>query len=119
MESSSEYWRKCNICKKLVHYASVYWVCNVSTCNRKRTGLHFCSVECWDAHLPGMNHREAWAIEKRAPTQAEWEKSLQEESKPRAQSSKRSLSPEKDPPKPSEGIREGSAPVIRRRARES
>jgi histone H3/H4 len=46
---------------------SVYWTCNVSTCNRKRTGLVFCSVECWDAHVPLYNHRESWAIETRSP----------------------------------------------------
>jgi histone H3/H4 len=27
----------------------------------------FCSVECWDAHVPMANHREAWAIENRSP----------------------------------------------------
>jgi histone H3/H4 len=27
----------------------------------------FCSVECWDAHVPLYNHRESWAIESRAP----------------------------------------------------
>jgi len=46
---------------------AIYQVCSVSTCNRKRTGLVFCSVACWDSHLPTANHREAWAIEKRAP----------------------------------------------------
>jgi hypothetical protein len=39
----------------------------VSTCNRKRTGLVFCSVECWDAHVPLYNHRESWALENRSP----------------------------------------------------
>ena len=60
-------WRPCNVCKKPIAYGSTYWVCSVSTCNRKRTRLHFCSVECWDAHLPGARHREAWAEEKRSP----------------------------------------------------
>ncbi len=45
----------------------LYWTCNVSTCTRKRTGLVFCSVECWDAHVPMANHRESWAIENRSP----------------------------------------------------
>ncbi len=60
-------WKKCNICKKPIALGGVYWVCNVSTCNRKRTGLSFCSVSCWDAHVPMMNHRESWAEERRAP----------------------------------------------------
>jgi hypothetical protein len=45
-------------------------VCNVSTCNRKRTGLVFCSVTCWEVHLPEANHRETWAVEKTAPREA-------------------------------------------------
>lgn len=39
----------------------------MSTCNRPRTGLAFCSVACWDAHVPVLNHRDAWCVEERAP----------------------------------------------------
>ncbi len=66
MEESS-IWRKCSACKKPIPLGAAYQVCSVSTCNRKRTGLVFCSVECWEVHLPTANHREAWALEKRAP----------------------------------------------------
>jgi hypothetical protein len=45
----------------------MYWTCNVSTCNRKRTGLVFCTVSCWEVHLPVANHRESWAEEQTAP----------------------------------------------------
>lgn len=45
----------------------MYWACNVSTCNQKRTALCFCTVSCWEVHLPGANHRESWAVEKQAP----------------------------------------------------
>ena len=69
-------WRRCNACKNPITLGSMYWVCNVSTCNRKRTGLAFCSVSCWDVHLPSANHREAWAVEKTAPL------SLGEETRP-------------------------------------
>ncbi len=65
-------WLKCNSCKKPIPYGVLYWVCNVSTCNRLRTGLKFCTVTCWDAHLGGMNHRESWAEERKAPTKEEW-----------------------------------------------
>lgn len=65
-------WVKCNSCKKPIHFGVLYWVCNVSTCNRLRTGLKFCTVSCWDAHLGGMNHRESWAEERTAPTKSEW-----------------------------------------------
>lgn len=70
----SEHWRKCSSCKKPIAFSKDYWVCNVSTCNRKRTGLVFCEVSCWDAHLPLMNHRESWAEERKAPTREDWER---------------------------------------------
>jgi histone H3/H4 len=61
------HWRRCSACKKPIALNAVYWTCNVSTCNQKRTALCFCNVSCWEVHLPGANHREAWAVEKRAP----------------------------------------------------
>ena len=61
-------WRLCSICKKPIGLGATYWACSVSTCNRARLALYFCSVGCWDAHLPEARHREAWAEEKRAPT---------------------------------------------------
>lgn len=64
-------WRRCSACKKPIALGAVYWACNVSTCNQKRTALCFCSVSCWEVHLPGANHREAWAVEKRAPNTPE------------------------------------------------
>jgi hypothetical protein len=27
----------------------------------------FCSVSCWEVHLPSANHRDAWAVEQIAP----------------------------------------------------
>ena len=60
-------WRRCSACKNTIGLGSKYWVCNVSTCNRKRTALVFCSVTCWEVHLPGANHRESWAEERMAP----------------------------------------------------
>ena len=67
-------WRRCSACKQPIALGAAYWVCNVSTCNRPRTGLVFCSVSCWDAHLPVVRHRESWAVERHAPSQAEWER---------------------------------------------
>jgi hypothetical protein len=60
-------WRRCSACKNDIALGGVYWVCSVSTCNRKRTALAFCSVDCWEIHLPTERHREAWAVEERAP----------------------------------------------------
>ncbi|MFH1529463.1 MAG: hypothetical protein ABIK09_01880 [Pseudomonadota bacterium] len=70
-ETPPDSWRLCSSCKKPLAFGAIYWVCNVSTCNRKRTGLTFCSVTCWDAHVPLMNHRESWAEERRAPRRGE------------------------------------------------
>ena len=66
-------WRRCSSCKKPILCGATWWACNVSTCNRPRTGLLFCTVSCWDAHLSVVNHRESWAVERKAPSRAEWE----------------------------------------------
>jgi len=66
MDSSR--WRRCSVCKQDIGFQQVYWVCSVSTCNRKRTGLAFCSTSCWDAHVPVMRHRDAWAVEEKSPS---------------------------------------------------
>jgi histone H3/H4 len=68
---SDEAWRPCSTCKKPIATGARYWQCSVSTCNRARFQLAFCSVACWDAHVPTMNHRNAWCTEHRAPRQAE------------------------------------------------
>ena len=65
--TSENQWRRCSACKKAIALGAAYWTCNVSTCNRKRTGLVFCSVSCWEVHLPSAKHREAWAVEQTAP----------------------------------------------------
>ena len=64
---SDNVWRRCSACKNPILHRATYWVCNVSTCNRKRTGMAFCTVSCWEVHLPIANHREAWAVEEKAP----------------------------------------------------
>jgi hypothetical protein len=63
--------RRCSSCKQDIALGAKYWVCSVSTCNRSRTALAFCSTDCWDAHLGYVNHRESWAEERRAPLVAE------------------------------------------------
>lgn len=64
-------WRRCSACKKPIDFGSTYYTCSVSTCNRKRTAMHFCDVSCWEVHLPIARHREAWAEEQRAPSEAQ------------------------------------------------
>lgn len=72
MDISKDYWRKCSSCKKNLAYETKYYECSVSTCSRKRTGYVFCSVSCWDAHVPGAGHRDAGAIEKKSPSYQQW-----------------------------------------------
>ena len=64
-------WKKCSSCKGDIVLSQSYYACSVSTCNGQRTGLVFCSVSCWERHLPFAKHRDAGAIEKSAPRSAE------------------------------------------------
>ncbi len=73
MSDESNTWHHCSICKKPLAFAASYFVCSVSTCRRKRNPLYFCSLSCWEAHLPMMRHRDAWAEQERAPTLAQWQ----------------------------------------------
>lgn len=59
------YWRKCGSCKKDIGFNQIYQTCSV--CKGK---FAFCSVDCWDQHVPVMNHQSAWAEENRSPAQA-------------------------------------------------
>lgn len=68
---SGDFWRKCSACKKPIEYGATYFTCSVSTCNRTRTALHFCTVSCWEVHLPVARHREAWADEQTAPARGD------------------------------------------------
>lgn len=77
-------WKRCNICKSPIAYQAEYFVCTVSTCNRKRTGLNFCSLPCFEAHLPTARHRDAWAERQRAPSASEWRAALAAEAAPAA-----------------------------------
>ncbi len=75
-------WKRCSTCKGDIAFEATYYLCNVSTCRRKRTGMFFCTVDCWEAHLPLMRHREAWAEEEQAPTQAQWNAEQEGDDKP-------------------------------------
>lgn len=64
----TEAFRVCSTCRTPIVYGAKYFRCSVSTCNQKRTALYFCSVPCWDAHVPEARHRDAWAEEALAPS---------------------------------------------------
>ena len=68
----AETWMKCTECRKDIPYGATYQQCSVSTCNRSRMPLYFCSVVCWDSHLSTVRHRDAYAVEVQAPTKEAW-----------------------------------------------
>lgn len=65
------FWKKCSSCKKPIYFGTKYYVCSVSTCSGLRTGYVFCSMPCFEVHLPGARHRDAGGIQKTAPMTAE------------------------------------------------
>jgi len=69
----AETWLKCTACKNPIPFGATHQVCSVSTCNRPRNPMVFCTVSCWDSHVADARHREAWAVEARAPSKAAWE----------------------------------------------
>ncbi|TPV96955.1 MAG: hypothetical protein B7733_02075 [Myxococcales bacterium FL481] len=75
-------WRYCSSCKTPIPHRATYWTCSVSTCNRARAPMVFCSMDCWDAHLPIARHREAWAEEQTAPGENEAAASSKPAAKP-------------------------------------
>jgi hypothetical protein len=72
----AETWLKCSACRNPIPYNATHWVCSVSTCNRKATDYKFCTVSCWDSHVAEARHRDAWAVEARAPSKDVWEREL-------------------------------------------
>jgi histone H3/H4 len=67
MPATAQVWRRCSRCKAAINCDATYLVCSVSSCNRARSGMVFCSMDCWDAHVPIARHREASAEERTAP----------------------------------------------------
>jgi len=108
MVAESEIWKRCSSCKQPIAFKAQYYVCSVSTCTRKRTGYSFCSVDCWETHLPMMRHREAWAVEEQAPTREQWarEQADDGDDAPRSRG---------DAPKPAERPAPAPAPAVLRR----
>ena len=70
ISSNPDTFRLCSSCKKPIAFEADYYRCSVSTCNRARVAYYFCSVPCWDAHVPEQRHRDAWAEPVKAPTRA-------------------------------------------------
>jgi hypothetical protein len=56
----------CSMCRAPIEEGATYVRCSVSSCNSGRMKLLFCSVACWDAHIPTARHRSASYVEERA-----------------------------------------------------
>jgi histone H3/H4 len=77
--SEAEQFRLCTTCKKPIAFGADYLQCSVSTCNRNKLAQFFCTLQCWDAHLPEARHRDAWAEPMKAPTREAFLRDQQEE----------------------------------------
>jgi hypothetical protein len=65
--NSEDIWRHCGSCKKAIFLRQNYYECSVSTCKKSA----YCSLPCFDEHSPVFRHKDAWALEKKAPLVAE------------------------------------------------
>ncbi len=77
--SEPEFFRLCTTCKKPIAFGADYLQCSVSTCNRAKLAQFFCTLACWDAHLPEARHRDAWAEPVKAPTREAYQRDQREE----------------------------------------
>jgi LSD1 subclass zinc finger protein len=49
----------CATCRKLIPPGTSAIRCSVASCNTGRLKLRFCSVGCWEKHVPTARHRKA------------------------------------------------------------
>lgn len=65
--AGKSFYMRCSVCKGEIAWSATWYKCTVSTCNRARVALAFCSTDCWDTHLPEARHRDPGFTEHRAP----------------------------------------------------
>lgn len=81
--SASTRWKSCSVCAGKLEFGCTYYVCSVTSCNKKRAQWKFCSVECWEEHHLKFGHRSsAGAVEEFGPTFEEWEERYPEGERP-------------------------------------
>lgn len=62
----------CATCRKLIALGTSAYRCSVASCNAGRLKLRFCSVACWEKHVPTARHRKAsYVLEERAGSEDE------------------------------------------------
>ena len=52
----------CSMCKQPIETDGAVR-CSVSSCNAGRMKMRFCSVKCWEKHIPTARHRHASYVE--------------------------------------------------------
>jgi LSD1 subclass zinc finger protein len=57
----------CATCRKLIPMGTSAVRCTVASCNTGRLKLRFCTITCWEKHVPTARHRKAaYVVEERA-----------------------------------------------------
>ena len=57
----------CATCRKLIPPGTSAVRCTVASCNTGRMKLRFCTISCWEKHIPTARHRKAaYIVEQRA-----------------------------------------------------
>jgi hypothetical protein len=100
--SETTFWKRCSTCKAEIGFDRSWFACNVSTCNRKSNPYVFCSVDCWQQHVPVMRHRDSWAEQQRSPSRAAW---LREQEAGAATTAAPDTSPARPPQAPTAVLR--------------
>jgi hypothetical protein len=93
MSDDRAFFRLCSSCKRELIFGGRYYTCSVSTCNRAKDPLTFCSLPCFEAHVPVVRHREAWAEEQKAPSREQWLAQEQQERAKAAEAEARTAAP--------------------------
>ena len=93
----------CATCRKLTPPGTSAIRCTVASCNTGRMKLRFCSVACWEKHVPTARHRKAaYSVEERAEaTEVEAERDVADaanRSDPNAAASASAKKPATKPP---------------------
>ena len=56
----------CATCRKLIPPGASAVRCTVASCNTGRMKLRFCSITCWEKHVPTARHRKpSYVVEER------------------------------------------------------
>jgi hypothetical protein len=62
MSSAASPTARCSMCKQPTPPDQPGFRCSVAACNAGRVRLRFCSVACFERHIPTARHRKASCI---------------------------------------------------------